>query len=258
MKRIEHATALVGANGSGKNGFFEGEKSTQRAATVVTAKWLNDVQEEIANAITSAGLALSDSRTQLADAIAIAATGSSSANAISIRGVGVSSAAPAVDDLLIKTLSSWTPGKIRDASIDPSAAIAPSKLSNFGATGNGGNYLTTLSGVPAWSSLLAWATISGIATSLGNGAGAGVEAAPIVVCQGSSQTAIHGMKHASGVTPEFRILCSWNSHITIPWNSSSAAIGERFYNATNSDLSIEAGQFVMFVYSSGWYPLVSL
>ena len=39
------------ANGSGKDGFTEGSPSPLVAATVVTDDWLNDVQENIAQAV---------------------------------------------------------------------------------------------------------------------------------------------------------------------------------------------------------------
>lgn len=51
MHRIDHSTRLVDANGSGKDGFTEGSPSPLVAATVVTDDWLNDVQENIAQAV---------------------------------------------------------------------------------------------------------------------------------------------------------------------------------------------------------------
>lgn len=51
MHRIDHPTRLVHANGIGRDGFTPGDPVAQVAPTVVTADWLNAVQEEIANAI---------------------------------------------------------------------------------------------------------------------------------------------------------------------------------------------------------------
>ena len=65
MKRIDHVTALDGGL------FTEGNPASGVPATVVTADWLNNVQEEIVNVIGAAGLALDGTdQTQLLEAIA--------------------------------------------------------------------------------------------------------------------------------------------------------------------------------------------
>lgn len=70
MHRIDHSTLSADENGTGKDGFTEGTPGTV-AATVVTDDWLNDTQEEIANAIEdSAGVLVKGTQTQLRDAIA--------------------------------------------------------------------------------------------------------------------------------------------------------------------------------------------
>lgn len=56
--------------------FTEGDPAMGQAATQVTDAWLNDVQEEICNVITDAGIALvKGTRTQLRDAIAVKIAG---------------------------------------------------------------------------------------------------------------------------------------------------------------------------------------
>lgn len=64
MERIDHPTAASGL-------FTEGNPATSTPATTVTAKYLNDVQEEICNVIEDAGITLDgDSQVQLKAAIA--------------------------------------------------------------------------------------------------------------------------------------------------------------------------------------------
>ena len=77
MHRIDNSTAAdtlptPGAVGPKPNGYFTGgDPATGTASTILTADWANSVQEEIANAITAAGLTLSKTdTTQLAQAIA--------------------------------------------------------------------------------------------------------------------------------------------------------------------------------------------
>jgi len=61
---------IDGTGATGSNLFTEGDPATAVAATVVTDDWLNDVQEEIANAIEDAGITLvKGTQTQLRDAI---------------------------------------------------------------------------------------------------------------------------------------------------------------------------------------------
>lgn len=148
MRRIQHATRVVNGNGAGRDGFGEGNVSTQVPATVITAEWLNDVQEELLNVITSAGLTPSTSRTQLADAIAIAATGSASANAISIQGRSVLNTAPVAADVLQFTGTAWAPGKIIDDHISTAARIGLNKLWHLGVPD--GYQLNVSGGAPTW------------------------------------------------------------------------------------------------------------
>ena len=69
MHRIDTASATV------DNRFTNGNPSTAVAATVVSADWLNAVQEEIVSVIAAAGIPLSKStNTQLLDAIRAFAT----------------------------------------------------------------------------------------------------------------------------------------------------------------------------------------
>ena len=68
MHRIDHATATA------SNTFTGGDPTTGVAPTVVTADWLNAVQEEIANAVEGAGLTLDPvSSAQLTAAIPLLA-----------------------------------------------------------------------------------------------------------------------------------------------------------------------------------------
>lgn len=69
MHRIDHPTKSTDENGTGKDGFTEGDPGLV-AATVVTDDWLNGVQEELAGTIESAGVVLAKgSQGQLADAL---------------------------------------------------------------------------------------------------------------------------------------------------------------------------------------------
>lgn len=75
MHLIDHSTAAVG------NQFTDGNAGSGIPATRVTAKWLNNLQNELANFIISRGITLSDaSSTQLTAAILNAVEGTSSAN----------------------------------------------------------------------------------------------------------------------------------------------------------------------------------
>lgn len=68
MERIAHPTASGGL-------FTEGDPGTSTPATVVTAAWLNGVQEELANAIEAAGITLDgENDAQLASAIGLLAS----------------------------------------------------------------------------------------------------------------------------------------------------------------------------------------
>ncbi len=51
MHRIDHATRSQNLHGVGRDGFTGGNPATQVPATIVTADWLNAIQEEIARAI---------------------------------------------------------------------------------------------------------------------------------------------------------------------------------------------------------------
>jgi hypothetical protein len=57
MFRADHATRLVDANGSGKDGYGSGDPGVT-PATVVTADALNSLQEELCRAIEAAGITL--------------------------------------------------------------------------------------------------------------------------------------------------------------------------------------------------------
>jgi hypothetical protein len=148
VQRIATATSSPNLNGTGKAGFVERSAGTARAPTLVSADWFNNVQEELCNVIESAGLILNASdRTQLAQAIAIASTGSASANAISIRGTSVTTAAPTNGDVIKHNGIAYAPGKISDISIISTAQIAISKLANAPADG----YLIgSVGGAAAW------------------------------------------------------------------------------------------------------------
>lgn len=69
MHRIDSSTATL------ESKFTSGNPSTATPATVITADWLNAVQEEIANVITGAGISLNKpTNTQLLEAIRALAT----------------------------------------------------------------------------------------------------------------------------------------------------------------------------------------
>jgi len=66
MHKIDHATATVA------NNFTAGDPQTAVKPTVVTADWLNAVQNEVANFITSKGIVLNKAdNTQLSQALAV-------------------------------------------------------------------------------------------------------------------------------------------------------------------------------------------
>lgn len=70
MHRIDHATRSVNENGSGKDGFTEGEVATQTPPTNLTAAIMNDVQEELCNTVENARITLAKgTQTQLRDAV---------------------------------------------------------------------------------------------------------------------------------------------------------------------------------------------
>jgi hypothetical protein len=148
VQRINTATAQANLNGIGKSGFVERQESTQRAPTLVNADWFNNMQEEVCNVIELAGLILNpNDRTQLAQAIAIASTGSSSANAISIRGISIVVGSPTAGDVFMSPSgTTYAPAKVKNANIDPAAAIVVSKL----AAGPDGYLLGSTGGVPTW------------------------------------------------------------------------------------------------------------
>jgi hypothetical protein len=74
MQRITGTTVATDLFGSGKHGFQEGDPVAQVPATVVSAQFLNHVQEELARAIEQSGQTLDPSNLgQLAEAIARAA-----------------------------------------------------------------------------------------------------------------------------------------------------------------------------------------
>lgn len=70
MERITGSAVSVDLFGAGKDGFKNGDKANGIPATVVTAEFMNQVQEEIANVIELASITLDDGdRTQLFKAI---------------------------------------------------------------------------------------------------------------------------------------------------------------------------------------------
>ena len=70
MHRIDSATAREDVNGIGKKGFSDNADLPQHDATYLTPRWLNAVQEEIANVIEGTGAPLNPAdNTQLLQAI---------------------------------------------------------------------------------------------------------------------------------------------------------------------------------------------
>lgn len=70
MKRISTTNAVPDLFGPGKAGFRDGNKAQGVPATEFNADWCNDIQEELANVIESAGITLDgDNRAQLLAAI---------------------------------------------------------------------------------------------------------------------------------------------------------------------------------------------
>lgn len=70
MQRISTSTKSTDLFGVGKHGFKDGNQSLGIPPTDFNAEWCNQIQEEIANAIEAAGVALSaGNRSQLIDAL---------------------------------------------------------------------------------------------------------------------------------------------------------------------------------------------
>jgi hypothetical protein len=70
MNRIDTSSKATDFFGAGKHGFTNGNPSTGVPATQLDAAWCNAIQEELANAIEGAGIALNPAvRTQLFTAI---------------------------------------------------------------------------------------------------------------------------------------------------------------------------------------------
>ena len=75
MHRIDTATAEADKHGSGKDGFSEGDPQTGDPATIVSADFLDALQEEIAYTVEQSGGTLSKGdNTQLYTAIVAIAT----------------------------------------------------------------------------------------------------------------------------------------------------------------------------------------
>lgn len=70
MERITGPTVDEDLHGAGKDGFTEGDPGLV-APTIVSADWLNGVQEEILNVIEGAGLTPSSSSNQMFDALKV-------------------------------------------------------------------------------------------------------------------------------------------------------------------------------------------
>lgn len=71
MKRIDTSTAAADANGTGRDGFTNGDPGVPTPATEVDDTWLNALQEEICQTIELGGVALdSGSTTQLREEVA--------------------------------------------------------------------------------------------------------------------------------------------------------------------------------------------
>ncbi|MGJ8619625.1 MAG: gp53-like domain-containing protein [Methylophilaceae bacterium] len=76
MDRINGSAVSVDLFGAGKDGFKDGDKANGIPATIVTAEFLNSIQEEVANVIEGAGITLDvNNRTQLKQAISVMLAG---------------------------------------------------------------------------------------------------------------------------------------------------------------------------------------
>lgn len=123
-----HKIDGVGATAS--NTFTEGDPGTGVAATQVTAKWLNSVQEEIVNVVEDAGITLDDEdNTQLLDAIeALIAANSSTIQYLHVRdekSAGTHAGAFASGSWLTRTLNTVKFNEITSASLSSNAISLP-------------------------------------------------------------------------------------------------------------------------------------
>lgn len=179
MKRITHSTRRADVNGTGKDGFSEGDATAAIPRTVVTAAFMNSVQEEVSNA--SPAPQTVRSHVQLRDALYLhrihdawlnttfddAEPASAEATEFAYGGgyyVGYDGATPRTWD---PETATWT---TRTA---PSGAltVAPHSDSNgvlvycedaalFACGGTGGKFATTPDGI-TWTSRTAAASFTG-------------------------------------------------------------------------------------------------
>jgi hypothetical protein len=259
MRRIDHATMGIDYNGAGKNGFRTLVTGSQLPGTVVTETWLNDVQEEIQNVLTAAGLSPTTSRTQLADAIGILASGSGSANAVSIRGTSVlASPAPANGDVLQHNGSSYLPGKVANASIATAAAIAVTKLATAPSYGD---VLTNVSGVNAWAKFSLFDNTLPGGSTINDYNPAGLETARVLAFGFSSAGAITltGINHPGGLgsQADFKLVLNANAYnLVIKHNDAGSSSSNRVTCPGSVDLTIPPGNFVVLfgiALGSQWY-----
>jgi hypothetical protein len=158
MDRINGAAVSADLFGAGKDGFKDGDKANGIPATIVTAEFLNSIQEEIANVIESQGITLDvNNRTQLKSAITtmlsgaditarFTTTGDISLNGLATQGGGDwGGALTAGDVILVKDQATgadngWYAAAAgawaRMVYLDESAEVKPSNLTKVseGAT----------------------------------------------------------------------------------------------------------------------------
>lgn len=260
MDRITHATRDPNANGTGKAGFTNGQTSTQRAATVIDASFLNAIQEEMIAAIVAAGLTPNAADlTQFAQAIAIAATGSASANAISIRGTSVlASPAPSTGMVLQHNGTAYLPGLVTDSNVSASAALATSKLAGPGR--NFLDHLVNTGSGPSWASNMVTQQPAIGGVLIDNYVVTGIDTANVVVLtvNGSPGAILGGLAHGTYSTNRllFVVVASVTAsalQLTFKHQSSSSSADNRFSCPGNADVTV-SNKIVPLYYSpgSGW------
>lgn len=116
MKRIDTPTAVGGR-------FVSGNPQTSQKATRIGAEWLNNIQEEIANAIELAGIVLNGaSQRQLYDAMVLIAAGAAGAGGGSV---------PTTRQVLASGLATGGGNLVSDRTIDVPKASAAEVLAGL-------------------------------------------------------------------------------------------------------------------------------
>lgn len=142
MKRIDTSTRAIDLFGAGKDGFKDGNLGLGVAPTNLNALWFNQLQEEVANAVEAAGLALDASDlTQLTKAIRSLATGRLLRTSVYFR----------VGAVQYVSINGGAPTTVGAGTFTKLSATAFAIMDAWGAGGGSGGNLATTSGQHSFS-----------------------------------------------------------------------------------------------------------